>query len=92
MLSRRVHVRVSGLVQGVSYRASAQHVARELGLGGWVRNLPDGDVELEAQGAADVIERFLVWCRQGPEEARVEGLDVRDAPPQVPSTHFEVRR
>lgn len=77
-MKRRVHVWVSGRVQGVCYRASASDWARTHGLSGWVRNLPDGRVEMVAFGDEPVIAAFLDWCRQGPRFARVEGLDVLD--------------
>ena len=85
-------MRVTGLVQGVSYRATAQDVARSLGVAGWVRNLPNGDVELTAQARAEPLERFLAWCRNGPDEARVELIDVRDESPDAGMVGFEVRR
>jgi acylphosphatase len=72
---QRVHVVVSGLVQGVFYRASSEAVARELGLSGWVRNLPDGRVEAIAEGPRPALERFLAWCERGPEHARVDRVE-----------------
>ncbi|MEW6038582.1 MAG: acylphosphatase [Pseudomonadota bacterium] len=75
---KRVHVHVAGRVQGVWYRASAARKASELGLTGWVRNLPDGRVELVAEGDADTVDALLSWCRRGPPLARVAGLDVRE--------------
>lgn len=78
--SRRVHLRIHGLVQGVSYRASARDTARALGLKGWVRNLSDGDVEAVAEGPHAPLERFIAWCHHGPQEARVESVVVGTAP------------
>jgi len=75
---KRVHVHVAGRVQGVWYRASAARKASELGLTGWVRNLPDGRVELVAEGNAETVDALLSWCRRGPPLARVAGLDVRE--------------
>lgn len=91
MSTRSVHLLVHGLVQGVSYRASAQDTARSLALMGWVRNVPNGDVEAHAEGEAAAVERFISWCRTGPAEARVTGVEVNDEPPQALSS-FEVRR
>ena len=72
----RVSLRISGRVQGVFYRASARDEAARLGLKGWVRNLPNGDVEAEVEGPDTTVERFLDWCRQGPPAARVEDVEV----------------
>jgi len=79
-------------VQGVSYRASAQDEAVRLGVKGWVRNLPSGDVESIAEAPPETIERFITWCRRGPEEAEVEGVTVTEAPAAEPFQRFEVRR
>lgn len=92
MTLRRVHLRISGLVQGVSYRASAQDEARRLGVRGWVRNLPNGDVESMAEASPDVVERFITWCRRGPSEARVESVKIDEAVSEASFTTFEVRR
>ncbi len=75
---RRIHAIVSGRVQGVSYRASTAHEARRLGLVGWVRNLADGRVELEAEGASEAVEKLLTWCHAGPPAAKVTGVVVSD--------------
>jgi acylphosphatase len=73
---KRVRAVVRGLVQGVSYRAMARREAARLGLSGWVRNRPDGSVELEAQGSADRVEALVAWCRVGPPAAEVSGVEV----------------
>ena len=67
----RARVIVSGLVQGVFYRASARDEARRLGLKGWVMNRRDGKVEAVAEGPRRKLETFIEWCRQGPVYARV---------------------
>lgn len=74
---KRVRVVVSGRVQGVWYRASTRDEAVALGLTGWVRNLPDGRVELCAEGPTGALERLVAWCRQGPPAARVDEIDVQ---------------
>lgn len=66
-----VHLTITGKVQGVFYRASAKKRADGLGLTGWVRNTPDGNVELVASGPHGLLQTFIQWCRQGPENARV---------------------
>jgi acylphosphatase len=71
---------VTGRVQGVGYRASAAHEARRLGVLGWVRNRYDGTVEVEAQADEAVLQRLLVYLRQGPPGARVKSVDVEWLP------------
>jgi len=71
---------VRGRVQGVGFRASAAHEARRLGVGGWVRNLPDGSVELEAHGAPAAVDALVGWLAQGPRGARVTGVDTHEVP------------
>ena len=61
-----VHIVVHGSVQGVFFRASTQSQASEHSLTGWVRNLPDGTVEIHAEGEKESLDRFIEWCRQGP--------------------------
>jgi acylphosphatase len=95
--TRRLHAVVSGRVQGVGFRASAQQVAQRLGLAGWVRNLADGRVELHAEGPATALDQLLDWLRQGPSLSRVDGVDVDwpspDAADQPPLARpFQVRR
>ena len=87
----RARIVVRGRVQGVAYRASTQHKARELGLTGWVRNLEDGSVELEAQGAADVIDALQTWCHRGPSLAKVIGLDRTDLADVTGEAGFKIR-
>jgi acylphosphatase len=67
---------VRGLVQGVSFRVATQAEARRRNVVGWVRNLPDGSVEVEAQGAPEAVEALLTWCRQGPRHARVDAVEI----------------
>jgi acylphosphatase len=89
---KRVHVWVAGRVQGVFFRASARDKAVGLGLAGWVRNLPDGRVEIVAEGNAERIAEFLDWCRIGPSRAEVEECRVIEESPVGEVGEFEVRR
>ena len=72
----RVHLFVEGLVQGVSFRYYTVEEARRLGVQGWVRNLPDGRVEAEAEGERSAVEALVAWCRRGPPAAVVEAVEV----------------
>jgi Acylphosphatases len=67
---------VSGLVQGVFFRAYTRNVARTLGLKGWVRNLPDGRVEIYAEGEEESLKKLVEWCKIGPPHAIVEDVKV----------------
>lgn len=89
-MNERVHVWVSGRVQGVFFRARARERAVQLGLAGWVRNLRDGRVEILAEGGAAEIARFLDWCRAGPPMARVDECRVVEETPLGDSGEFEV--
>ncbi len=71
MENRRVKVIISGLVQGVFFRASTREMAVSKGLTGWVRNMPDGHVEALFEGPGDIIGEAVKWCRQGPAGASV---------------------
>lgn len=88
---KTVTVRVSGRVQGVFYRASAAREGDRLGLTGWVRNDRDGGVSLLLQGDADTVDAMLAWCRVGPPAARVDRVEVADAPGDDTPHGFEVR-
>jgi len=76
-MNARLHVFVSGKVQGVSYRGYARRAALELGLKGWVRNLYDGRVEAVAEGPRPDLEIFIGRLEAGPAAARIESLDIR---------------
>jgi acylphosphatase len=73
----RADLLISGRVQGVFYRASAQQEAMRLGLAGEIRNLPDGRVEAVVEGPKERIEEFIEWCERGPPAAEVEHVRVR---------------
>lgn len=92
MNKRRIHLRIRGLVQGVSFRASARHEALRLGLLGFVRNLADGDVEAVAEGEASSIDAFVAWCHRGPDEAEVKSVTLNEAPPTDEFSSFQVTR
>lgn len=74
-----VQVRVTGRVQGVSFRWYAQEEARRLGVVGWVRNELDGSVLLHAEGDDAAVDALVAWCHEGPGMARVRDVAVREA-------------
>ena len=82
----RYRVLISGRVQGVFFRDACRRMAREHGVSGWVRNLPDGRVEAVFEGRAEDVGRLVDWARRGPSRAVVAGLAVRAEPPEGLST------
>ena len=88
-LARRY--RIGGRVQGVGFRFFAGAAAAREGLHGWVRNLPDGRVEVAAEGEAEAIERFEHKIRYGPPSARVDEVEVEDVVPTGRETGFSIR-
>lgn len=91
MAVQRIHVVISGRVQGVGYRYFCQITAQELGLIGWARNRADGSVELEAQGAAAVLNTLQQQLSDGPPMARVDRVDVETIEPLPDETQFRIR-
>ncbi len=85
------HAVVRGLVQGVAFRWCTKERARELGVAGWVRNLPDGSVEVWAEGPAIAVEDLVLWLERGPPAARVEAVELSDETSSG-AERFEVRR
>jgi len=86
----RRRVAVHGHVQAVGFRASCYRRASEAGLGGWVRNTRDGDVEAVFEGPISAVDELVTWCRQGPSWARVESIEVTDEEPRGETT-FGIR-
>lgn len=82
---------VSGLVQGVFFRASTREHARQLGLSGWVRNLPGGRVEVLACGSVEMLDALHEWLWEGPSEARVVSVERYDAEPTSTLDDFTIR-
>ena len=78
-IARRYLIR--GRVQAVGFRLFTETAAAREGIQGWVRNLPDGGVEIAAEGEAESIERFEQAIRHGPRGARVDRFDVNDDVP-----------
>jgi acylphosphatase len=82
---------IIGRVQGVGFRYFTQEAAVREGVYGWVRNAPDGNVEVEAEGEAEAIERFEQRIRHGPGGARVDRVDTSESVPSHHNTGFEIR-
>jgi acylphosphatase len=88
----RATIRVSGLVQGVFYRATTQQTARSLALRGWVRNELDGSVSAVAEGPRSRVEELVSFCRKGPPGARVDDLEVDMSPATGEFEDFRITR
>ncbi len=87
----RAHITVSGVVQGVGYRFFAQRVATQLGITGYVRNLPDGRVEVVAEGKQGAMNAFIEELRRGPWSARVSGFNLETSEYKGEFNRFMIR-
>jgi acylphosphatase len=87
----RLHIVISGLVQGVGFRYSVARQANALGLRGWVRNLPDGRVECEFEGPRADLDQIEAWCREGPAFANVSGIESRWEQGEPQHRDFRIR-
>ena len=76
MSEKAVHLYISGRVQGVGYRYSAFNQAQKLGIRGWVRNLPDGRVEMFLEGEEKPLDMMVSWCHKGPQMSFVTSVEV----------------
>ena len=86
----RYRVLISGRVQGVFFRDTCRRMAERHGVSGWVRNLPDGNVEAVFEGSAGEVSRLVEWSHHGPRSAVVENVRVRAEPPEGISG-FQIR-
>ncbi|MBI2336388.1 MAG: acylphosphatase [Deltaproteobacteria bacterium] len=87
---KRLHLIVSGRVQGVAFRAYTQGEARSLKLTGWVRNLPTGQVEILAEGPLQGLEKFLQWASHGPPSAQVRHVETTWGPSLGEFSEFSI--
>jgi acylphosphatase len=87
---RAVDLRITGGVQGVSFRAYAGEEARRLGVAGWIRNEADGSVRAHLEGDGDAVAELVAWCGHGPPHAEVDRVEVSDGTASGQTT-FEIR-
>jgi len=90
-MGKRAHLLVKGIVQGVFYRVSARQEARRLHLSGFARNLPDGRVEIVAEGEEAALTGFIRWCQRGPQGAHVQEVKLEWEVPLGDRRPFEIR-
>ena len=87
----RLHLIVSGRVQGVCYRWFCRESADSCGITGWARNMADGTVELEAQGGQGALDQFVAALEGGPSLARVDGIQKNAIPVIAAESEFGIR-
>ncbi len=88
---KRAHIIVSGRVQGVFFRHNTNKVANKLGLKGFVKNLPNGDVEIIAEGPEEKIKELIGFCKKGPENAYVDNIEIDYKEPTNEFKTFSVK-
>jgi len=91
MVIKRIHIFVTGRVQGVFFRQSTRVMAIKNNVNGWVRNLDDGRVEIIAEGETQNINALADWCKTGPANSRVDEFELLDESPTKDFENFEVR-
>lgn len=91
MTKKRVHIIVRGLVQGVGFRMFVHREASSRSLAGWTRNLPDGTVEIEAQGNAGMVDELVKQSRIGPSRSQVNSIAVREIATDNAENDFSIR-
>jgi len=69
---------IQGWVQGVGFRYAARKIAFQYGITGFVRNLPDGSVYIEAEGSEEQVKEFVAWCHTGPARAQIHSVSIED--------------
>jgi acylphosphatase len=84
------HIIVHGRVQGVWFRAGTKEKADELGLFGWVKNQPEGTVEIHVEGEKTQLEKFIAWCRKGTPAADVTSLDIEKVEARKSFASFDI--
>lgn len=76
MGTKHIDIRITGKVQGVSFRATTKAVADQMGVRGIIRNEKDGTLYMEAEGDDTLLEVFVEWCNEGPDRAKIENVEV----------------
>ena len=86
----RLHIFISGKVQGVYFRQNTSYKAQELNIMGWVRNLKDGRVEAILEGERENINKLLDWCNDGPENAIVTNIEIMNETYRNEFSNFQI--
>jgi acylphosphatase len=85
MMEKCVSINLKGKVQGVNFRNNTRQMANSLGIYGFVKNMPDGSVHIEAEGEEDKLQEFMDWCSKGPNAALVENVEYE----YIPEKNFQ---
>ena len=88
---KRIHIIISGRVQGVWFRHNTNIIGNKLGLKGFVRNLPNGNVEVVAEGSEEKLEQLINFCKTGPEGSKVENIKIKYEKPNSEFATFSIR-
>ncbi len=89
-MQKRLKIRVYGRVQGVSFRHATRTIARYTGVKGYVKNMHDGSVYIEAEADSAALGEFVLWCRKGPGYAGVDRIETEEMPVKNDSA-FDIR-
>ncbi len=90
-MQTRVHLIITGKVQGICFRAYTEQEAIRLGLKGWVKNCPDGSVEIIAEGEEKKVEELIRWCQHGPSRAQVTEVKIKKEKFENEFFDFQIR-
>jgi len=90
-MKQRIHIIIKGRVQGVFFRAQAKRQAQIFNITGWIKNNPDGSVELIAEGEEDNLNQLQAWCTKGPDIAKVENIKAKQEEYKGEFTTFSVK-
>jgi len=88
---KSVFLIISGRVQGVGFRYFAKYKADEIGITGWVKNTPDGKLEIEASGDSENLQTFIDWMKIGPSRAVIKTANISEITPVRTFTNFSIR-
>ena len=89
----KIDITVSGKVQGVGFRYHTKRTADLLGITGWVKNLSNGDVDIEAHGREEQLNKFKRWCKSGPPMAEVSEINIKEVESSgLPPRKFIIKR
>ena len=91
MIQKRIHIFITGRVQGVFFRQSTRVMAIKNNVTGWIRNLDDGRVEIVAEGEESNIDALIDWCKTGPANSRVDEFELVEENSTDEFKNFEVR-